>query len=100
MPTPTLVAGAPCWNDLYSSDPDRAADFYGALFGWTAMDPGPEYGGYRIFQKDGKVVAGIMKNDGEQGVPDMWTVYLMTDDADRTGRRAPTAARSSWSRWT
>jgi uncharacterized protein len=84
MPTPTLVAGAPCWNDLYSSDPDRAADFYGTLFGWTAMDPGPEYGGYRIFQKDGKVVAGMMKNDGAQGVPDMWTVYLMTDDADRT----------------
>lgn len=84
MPAPTLVAGAPCWNDLFSSDTERAKDFYGRLFGWTTMDPGPEYGGYFLFQKDGKVVAGCMRNDGEQGYPDSWTVYLTTDDADRT----------------
>ena len=88
MPAPTLVTGAPCWNDLYSSDTDRAKEFYGSLFGWTTIDPGPEYGGYFLFQKDGKVVAGCMANDGEQGVPDMWTVYLTTDDADRTAEAA------------
>jgi predicted enzyme related to lactoylglutathione lyase len=88
MPAPTIVVGAPCWNDLYSSDTDRAKTFYGELFGWTTMDPGPEYGGYFLFQKDGKVVAGCMANDGEQGVPDMWTVYLSTDDADRTAEAA------------
>jgi predicted enzyme related to lactoylglutathione lyase len=88
MPTPTLVTGAPCWNDLFSSDPERAKEFYGRLFGWTTMDPGPEYGGYFLFQKDGKTVAGCMANDGEQGVPDAWTVYLTTDDADRTAEAA------------
>ena len=88
MPTPTLVTGAPCWNDLFSSDPERAKEFYGRLFGWTTMDPGPEYGGYFLFQKDGKTVAGCMANDGEQGVPDTWTVYLTTDDADRTAEAA------------
>jgi uncharacterized protein len=88
MPTPTLVTGAPCWNDLYSSDTAKAAEFYGGLFGWTTFDPGPEYGGYFLFQKDGKVVAGCMANDGEQGVPDMWTIYLNTDDADRTAEAA------------
>ncbi len=35
MPTPTLVVGAPCWIDLYSSDIDKATEFYGQLFGWT-----------------------------------------------------------------
>lgn len=25
-----------------------------------------------------------MRNDGEQGYPDSWTVYLSSDDADRT----------------
>lgn len=88
MPAPTIVVGAPCWNDLYSSDTERAKEFYGRLFGWTTMDPGPEYGCYFLFQKDGKVVAGCMRNDGEQGVPDMWTVYLSTDDADRTAEAA------------
>jgi len=84
MPAPTLVQGAPCWIDLFSSDTARAKDFYGRLFGWTTMDPGPEYGGYFLFQKDGKVVAGCMQNDGSMGSPDAWTVYLNTDDADRT----------------
>ena len=36
----------------------------------------------------GKVVAGCMANDGEQGVPDAWTIYLSTDDADRTAEAA------------
>ncbi|MGH3072146.1 MAG: VOC family protein [Gaiellaceae bacterium] len=84
MPAPTLVLGAPCWIDLYSSDTERAKDFYGRLFGWTAVDPGPEYGGYFLFQKDGKTVAGCMANDGSADTPDTWTTYLHTDDADRT----------------
>jgi predicted enzyme related to lactoylglutathione lyase len=101
MTAPTLVTGAPCWIDLFSSDTARAKDFYGQLLGWQTMDPGPEYGGYFLFQKDGKVVAGCMRNDGEQGVPDAWTVYLNTDDADRTAAdAAPTADRCTSSPWT
>ena len=88
MPAPTLVKGAPCWIDLFSSDTGRAKDFYGELFGWTTMDPGPEYGGYFIFQKDGRAVAGCMGNVGEQGSPAAWTIYLNTDDADRTAADA------------
>jgi uncharacterized protein len=84
MPAPTLVLGAPCWIDLYSSDTERAKDFYGRLFGWTTFDPGPEYGGYVIFQRDGKAVAGCMGNTGEEGHPDAWTTYLHSDDAART----------------
>ena len=36
MPAPTLVVGAPCWIDLYSSDTDKASAFYAELFGWKA----------------------------------------------------------------
>jgi uncharacterized protein len=84
MPTPTLVVGAPCWIDLYSSDTDKATDFYGQLFGWTTESAGPEFGGYFTFLKDGKHVGGCMHNDGTQGYPDAWTVYLLTDDIERT----------------
>lgn len=72
--------GAPCWVDLYTSDPDQATDFYGQLFGWTAESAGEEYGGYLTFSKGSDVVAGAMRNDGEQGAPDAWTIYLATDD--------------------
>ena len=39
-------------------------------------------------RRTASIVAGCMANDGEQGVPDAWTVYLTTDDADRTAEAA------------
>lgn len=76
--------GAPCWIDLFTSDPDSAKEFYGQLFGWTSETGGEEYGGYITFSKDGAVVAGGMNNDGSQGSPDAWTVYLASADAQQT----------------
>lgn len=80
--------GAPCWVDLYTSDPDASSAFYGELFGWTAQAAGEEYGGYINFAKDGVPVAGGMRNDGENGMPDLWSVYLATDDAEATAEAA------------
>lgn len=85
MPTPdTTIPGAPCWVDLMTSDRDRSAAFYGELFGWTVVDPGPEYGGYVNFHKDGVPVAGCMRITPEMETPDVWSVYLRTDDAEKT----------------
>lgn len=82
MPTPDLTTpGAPTWIDLFTSDTDRAEAFYGGLFGWTFASAGAEFGGYINIFKDGNKVAGCMKNDGSQGTPDMWSIYLRTDDA-------------------
>ena len=50
--------GAPCWIDLFTSDPDKSRSFYGELFGWTSQEAGEEYGGYINFSKDGVPVAG------------------------------------------
>src|SRR5215212_8110668 len=75
--------GAPCWVDIFTSDPDRIQAFYGELFGWTCEAGAPEFGGYFNFFKDGVQVAGGMGNDGESG-PDRWSVYLATDDAAAT----------------
>ena len=59
--------GAPCWVDLFTSDPDRSQAFYGELFGWTRRGAGAEFGGYVNFSKDGVRVAGGMRNDGSSG---------------------------------
>jgi predicted enzyme related to lactoylglutathione lyase len=80
----TAPIGAPCWVDLFTSDPDKSRAFYGQLFGWTAKDPNEEFGGYVNFLKDGALVAGCMRNDGQAGSPDVWSVYLATDDAQAT----------------
>jgi predicted enzyme related to lactoylglutathione lyase len=76
--------GAPCWIDLSTTDPDKSKAFYGELFGWTAEDAGEEYGGYINFSKDGLPVAGGMRNDGQSGMPDQWSVYLASENAQAT----------------
>ena len=80
--------GAPCWVDLFTSDPDKSRAFYGELLGWTSEAAGEEYGGYVNFLKDGLPVAGCMRNDGQSGSPDVWSVYLATDDAKATADEA------------
>jgi predicted enzyme related to lactoylglutathione lyase len=75
--------GAPCWVDLFTSDPERTQAFYNELFGWTCETAGPEYGGYFNFSKDGVQVAGGMRND-EAGTPDHWSVYLAAANAEAT----------------
>ncbi|MBB5918680.1 hypothetical protein BJY24_007592 [Nocardia transvalensis] len=79
----TFKPGDPCWAELYTSDPDRAIEFYGRLFGWTA-ERSADHGGYITFRKDGNAVAGGMGNDGADGAPDQWTVYLASPDIRAT----------------
>ena len=85
MPTrETAPIGAPCWVDLMTSDTARSRDFYCELFGWTAGEPAEEFGGYFNFSKDGVLVAGCMAGEHGSGMPDVWSVYLATDDAGKT----------------
>lgn len=88
VPAPS---GAPCWSDLYTSDPDRAVEFYGEIFGWTAQEPSSEHGGYVNFTKGGALIAGMVRNDGSSGQPDTWTTYLSVPDA-KAATEAATAA--------
>jgi hypothetical protein len=83
--------GAPCWIDLFTSDPDQSAAFYGELLGWKVVDPGPDYGGYKNFTLDDVMVAGFMGNDGSTGQPDAWNVYLAVEDAQATADAATAA---------
>ncbi|MEC3952544.1 VOC family protein [Nocardia sp. CDC153] len=78
----TTRPGDPVWTDLFTTDTDGAIAFYGELFGWTA-EVAPEHGDYITFRKDGKAVAGGMRNDGSGG-PSQWMVYLATPDAEKT----------------
>jgi predicted enzyme related to lactoylglutathione lyase len=79
--------GSPCWVDLMSGDAERARAFYGELLGWGCEDGDPQFGGYANFTKDGKWIAGLMPKM-EEGLPDVWSVYLEVDDAEAAVARA------------
>ncbi|HET6965210.1 MAG TPA: VOC family protein [Acidimicrobiales bacterium] len=76
-------AGVPCWVDLASPNVEETQAFYGAVFGWEAGEASEEGGGYFMFLKSGKPVAGCMPMMGE-GQPPAWTTYVRVDDADAT----------------
>ncbi|MFW0789524.1 VOC family protein [Gordonia sp. CPCC 205333] len=77
----TAAIGAPVWFDLVSSDPKRAVDFYGELFGWEATESNEEFGGYQNFSANGNLVAGLMPKMDENAPADIWSVYFRVDDA-------------------
>ncbi|HVF20150.1 MAG TPA: VOC family protein [Mycobacteriales bacterium] len=75
--------GTPIWVDLMTTDLGAAREFYAGLFGWDSEDGDPAFGGYTMFTKGGKNVAGVGPVMAE-GQPVVWSTYLATDDADKT----------------
>ena len=80
---PEHPPGTPTWVDLATPDVDAAIAFYGELFGWSAPAPAEGGGGYRMFEQDAKVVAGVGPIMGP-GQPTAWTSYVSVADADAT----------------
>jgi predicted enzyme related to lactoylglutathione lyase len=79
--------GEPCWVDFASSDVDASREFYTSLFGWTADVAPPEYGGYVTFRSNGHAVAGMGSVMGDMQA-DVWTTYLLVEDAAATEKAA------------
>lgn len=81
--------GTPCWIDLGTPDQDAAAEFYGALFGWSVEEDenAEQTGGYRVATLKDKAVGGVMKLM-QEGQPPAWMTYVSAEDADATVARA------------
>src|SRR6266480_6368860 len=80
--------GEPCWADVTTPDLDAATRFYGAVFGWTFQDTGPEFGNYTMALKNDKTVAALTPPmPGGEAAPPAWSVYLATSDVTATAAR-------------
>jgi predicted enzyme related to lactoylglutathione lyase len=85
MPTrDTAPTGAPCWIDVMSSDAEATRSFYSRLFGWTALESSAEFGGYFMFARDGVPIAGGMPAPDGQPASGYWSVYLASENAEKT----------------
>jgi uncharacterized protein len=81
--------GAFCWNELYTTDPKKAADFYMGLFGWTKDARHMDYGEYIIFNQGGRQMCGMMQIAKDWGpVPAHWLVYFAVADCDASVAKA------------
>jgi predicted enzyme related to lactoylglutathione lyase len=81
--------GAPSWFEARTSDVERAASFYAALFGWTPLTTPMPGGTYTRFELDGVPLAGMMADRTPTGVvTPRWTTYFTVDDAAAAERAA------------
>jgi predicted enzyme related to lactoylglutathione lyase len=79
------------WNELSTTNVDRAGTFYRGLLGWTPKAnemPGMVYTTFMVGDSD-VMAGGMMAQPKEMaGAPSMWTVYFSVDDADKTAESA------------
>ena len=75
------------WNELSTTDPDGAVDFYRSRFGWGQegdMDMG-EMGKYRFIQNGPTTIGAIMRKPPQLPVSS-WTYYVGVEDIDRAAQ--------------
>jgi uncharacterized protein len=84
----TLVndVGALCWNELVTTDVERAKAYFGALLGWQYET---DESGYASIRNGGRLNGGIRaQTDQERGNPPNWLPYFTVQNADDAARDA------------
>jgi uncharacterized protein len=79
------------WNELLTTDPAAAIDFYKQLFGWTTQDfQMPDFTYSVVKLKDAEQgQGGIMAIPSHAaGMPPAWFPYVTVDNVDNTAKQA------------
>lgn len=91
---PMKTHGMFSWNELMTTDREKAKAFYGAMFGWTYADmpldemgrPGETYTEAKL----GEVSVGGMMDlppNAPEGVPPFWGAYVTVDNVDESAAK-------------
>jgi predicted enzyme related to lactoylglutathione lyase len=81
--------GAVAWNELLTTDPAKAAAFYGNVLGVKAEKAAMPGMDYTMLKAGGKDVAGMMKIMPQMGpIPSNWMVYFQTADVEASVKKA------------
>jgi predicted enzyme related to lactoylglutathione lyase len=78
--------GCLTWNELSTTDVERAKSFYGDLLGWTYEDVGTDENPYTTIRNGDRMNGGVRPlSDPEKqmGVPPNWMPYFVSADIDK-----------------
>src|SRR3954454_16300328 len=83
------IPGVPCWVDTTQPDPDKAAAFYGGLFGWELENGMPPDAPrkYLMARLPGGTVGAISSPMGDAPPAATWNTYVWVEDADATAAK-------------
>jgi uncharacterized protein len=75
---------------MNTRDPEKAEEFYTAVFGWESEKVDTGGADYWEWQLDGKSVGGMfqMGDDFDEDIPAHWIVYFAVEDADAATEKA------------
>ena len=79
--------GCLTWNELATTDVDRAKSFYGGLFGWTYDDVGSAEMPYSTIRNGDRMNGGIRPlgdQEKQMGVPPNWMPYFTSAALDES----------------
>jgi predicted enzyme related to lactoylglutathione lyase len=84
--------GVPCWVDTAQPDPEAATRFYGDLFDWEFIGPGPmpgvPPGRYFVARVRGRDVAGVSSQPQAGGSPvPAWNMYVSVKSVEKTAAK-------------
>jgi predicted enzyme related to lactoylglutathione lyase len=75
------------WHELFADDCERAAKFYGDLFGWRkSIANSGELGTYQLITSRGQTIGGIMTKPPALPAP-FWLHYFTVSDIDAAASR-------------
>jgi len=78
-----------CWNELMTSDVDKAIKFYTGLFGWKTEPMSMGELTYTVMKNGDVGIAGLMPKPKEMAqAPTSWTAYFAVSDCDATVKKA------------
>ena len=92
MSNSKMQQGEFCWNELMTSDTNKAEKFYSGLLGWEFQKHDMGKMVYTMISKGDKHIGGMMQVPEEQKnhIPSHWMSYISVDDVDDIAKKAQT----------
>jgi len=83
--------GSSCWNELATTDVDRAGKFYTLLFGWKTK--ASDAGGMKYIELmvGDQAIGGLYQPDPQQKITSGWMVYFAVSNCDESVKKAKNA---------
>jgi predicted enzyme related to lactoylglutathione lyase len=78
--------GCLSWNDLVSTDPAAAREFYGGLFGWRYEQMAEGADEYWVCFNGDRSNGGLLKTP-QEGMPSVWYPYFAVESVDAAKER-------------
>ena len=77
-----MKAGQFCWNELATTEVNKAKDFYSKVFGWEFTDLSKDEMSYTVIESKGKGLGGMWQIPSEQKdhIPPHWMSYILVTD--------------------